>query len=36
VVHGEEEQSDAFAALLRKKGYDAFVPRVGQTVTVNK
>jgi len=36
VVHGEEQQSNAFAELLREKGYDAFVPKVGQTVTVNK
>jgi metallo-beta-lactamase family protein len=36
VVHGEEEQSTAFAKLLSEKGYDAFVPKVGQTVTINK
>lgn len=31
VVHGEEDQSLAFADLLRKNGYDARVPMVGQT-----
>jgi metallo-beta-lactamase family protein len=34
VVHGEEEQSLAFANLLREKGYDAMVPKVGQTLIV--
>ncbi len=34
VVHGEEDQSLAFAGLLREKGYDAMVPKVGQTVVV--
>jgi len=34
VVHGEEEQSLAFADLLREKGYDAMVPKVGQTLVV--
>ncbi|KJS31708.1 MAG: exonuclease [Desulfatitalea sp. BRH_c12] len=31
VVHGEENQSTAFAGLLRENGYDATVPMVGQT-----
>jgi metallo-beta-lactamase family protein len=31
VVHGEENQSTAFASLLRENGYDAKVPMVGQT-----
>ena len=35
VVHGEEEQSLAFADLLRSSGYDAMVPKAGQTVVVN-
>ena len=34
VVHGEEEQSLAFAELLREKGFDAVVPKVGQTIMV--
>jgi metallo-beta-lactamase family protein len=34
VVHGEEEQSLAFADLLRSKGFDAVVPKVGQTLVV--
>ena len=34
VVHGEEEQSLAFADLLRSKGFDAMVPKVGQTLVV--
>jgi metallo-beta-lactamase family protein len=34
VVHGEEEQSLAFAGLLRSKGYVAVVPKVGQTFIV--
>jgi metallo-beta-lactamase family protein len=34
VVHGEEEQSLAFANLLREKGYEAIVPKVGQTIVV--
>jgi metallo-beta-lactamase family protein len=34
VVHGEEEQSLAFANLLREKGYEAMVPKVGQTLVV--
>ncbi len=35
VVHGEEEQSLAFADHLGEKGYDAFVPQVGDSVTVD-
>ncbi len=35
VVHGEEEQSLAFAALLKENGYDAVVPKVGQTLIIN-
>lgn len=34
VVHGEEEQSTAFAGLLRENGFDAQVPNVGQTFVV--
>ena len=34
VVHGEEDQSLAFAGLLREKGFDAVVPKVGQTIVV--
>jgi metallo-beta-lactamase family protein len=34
VVHGEEEQSTAFARLLRDNGYSAVVPYVGQTIVV--
>jgi metallo-beta-lactamase family protein len=34
VVHGEEEQSLSFAGLLREKGYEAMVPKVGQTLVV--
>jgi metallo-beta-lactamase family protein len=36
VVHGEEEQSLAFADLLRSKGYHAVVPKVGQTLIVDR
>jgi len=35
VVHGEEEQSLAFADFLGKKGYAAFVPQAGESVTVD-
>lgn len=35
VVHGEEDQSLAFADFLDQKGYDAFVPEAGQTVSVD-
>ncbi|SCY64400.1 MBL fold metallo-hydrolase RNA specificity domain-containing protein [Desulfoluna spongiiphila] len=34
VVHGEEEQSKAFAAFLKEKGLNAFVPKRGQTITM--
>lgn len=34
VVHGEEEQSLAFAAFLKEKGLNAFVPKRGQTITM--
>ena len=34
VVHGEEKQSQAFAELLGKEGYAAFVPQVGETIKV--
>jgi len=34
VVHGEEEQSKAFAGTLAQEGYSAFVPQVGETVRV--
>ena len=35
VVHGEEEQSLAFAGHLGQKGYDAFVPQLGESVTID-
>lgn len=34
VVHGEEKQSLAFADLLREKGYNAQVPKEGQTFEI--
>ena len=34
VVHGEEDQSLAFAKHLEDAGYSAFVPEGGQTVEV--
>lgn len=34
IVHGEEEQSLAFGAFLRSKGYSAEVPRNGQTMVI--
>lgn len=34
VVHGEEEQSLAFADFLKEKGLNAFVPKKGQTITM--
>jgi metallo-beta-lactamase family protein len=34
VVHGEVDQSLAFADRLKGQGYDAFVPRVGETIGV--
>lgn len=33
VVHGEEEQSESFRETLAAKGYDAFVPRMGEQLT---
>ena len=35
VVHGEEEQSLSFADLLKSQGYNAMVPKFGQTMVVN-
>jgi metallo-beta-lactamase family protein len=35
LVHGEESQSLAFADLLREKGYNAQVPKEGQTFTID-
>jgi metallo-beta-lactamase family protein len=35
VVHGEESQSLAFAGLLREKGFEAEVPKVGQTIVID-
>ncbi|WP_300668492.1 MBL fold metallo-hydrolase [Desulfoluna sp.] len=35
VVHGEEEQSLAFADFLKEKGFKAFVPKKGQTITID-
>jgi len=34
VVHGEEDQSLAFAEHLKSEGYNAFVPTVGETVSI--
>jgi len=34
VVHGEEDQSLAFAEHLNSEGYSAFVPMVGETVSI--
>ena len=34
VVHGEEDQSTAFAEYLMENGFRAFVPHLGQTVRV--
>jgi metallo-beta-lactamase family protein len=34
VVHGEEDQSLAFAELLKENGYQACVPRVGEVIPV--
>jgi metallo-beta-lactamase family protein len=34
VVHGEEDQSLAFCQHLKKKGYGAFTPRLGETVAM--
>ena len=34
VVHGEEDQSLAFAEFLKAGGFEATVPRAGETLTV--
>ncbi|MBF0225804.1 MAG: MBL fold metallo-hydrolase [Desulfobacterales bacterium] len=34
VVHGQEDQSISFAKFLNDKGYSAFVPRSGETITL--
>jgi metallo-beta-lactamase family protein len=34
VVHGEEDQSLAFCRRLKDEGYNAKVPRVGETLTI--
>lgn len=34
VVHGEETQSMAFSGLLHDNGYDAMVPKMGQTLVI--
>jgi metallo-beta-lactamase family protein len=34
VVHGEEDQSLAFSDFLKAEGFDAMVPRVGETLAV--
>lgn len=34
VVHGEEDQSLAFSEHLKAEGFDAMVPRVGETLTI--
>ena len=36
LVHGEEDQSLAFAKNLQAKGFSAFVPRAGESVTLKK
>ncbi|MDP3284440.1 MAG: MBL fold metallo-hydrolase RNA specificity domain-containing protein, partial [Desulfobacterales bacterium] len=33
VVHGEEEQTLSFTGLLKEKGYSAFAPRPGDTIS---
>lgn len=35
VVHGEEDQSEAFAEFLKDKGYKAFVPRAGEHYSID-
>jgi metallo-beta-lactamase family protein len=35
VVHGEEDQSLGFATYLTQNGYDAMVPRAGETIAVS-
>jgi metallo-beta-lactamase family protein len=34
VVHGEEDQSIAFAGHLKNEGFSAVVPRLGETLTI--
>jgi metallo-beta-lactamase family protein len=34
VVHGEEDQSLAFSENLKTEGFNAMVPRVGETLTI--
>jgi metallo-beta-lactamase family protein len=34
VVHGEEDQSLAFCEFLKNAGFDAVVPRLGETIAV--
>ncbi len=34
IVHGEEAQSAAFAKLLQQKGYDTFIPKPGDKITL--
>ena len=34
VVHGEEKQSEAFAELLGREGYNAFVPQAGEAIRI--
>jgi metallo-beta-lactamase family protein len=34
LVHGEEDQTLAFAQYLKEKGYHVSVPRVGETIRV--
>jgi metallo-beta-lactamase family protein len=34
VVHGEKEQSQAFARRLTEKGYEAFIPGPGERFTL--
>ncbi len=34
LVHGEEEQTLSFADLLKNKGFDIFVPRVGESLAL--
>jgi metallo-beta-lactamase family protein len=35
LVHGEEEQSLAFATYLREQGFEVTVPSHGQSISIN-
>ena len=34
IVHGEEAQSAAFSKLLQQKGYDTFIPKPGDKISL--